>query len=82
MSYKAAITVKDSVQKKMEEERRKKETHLPPKFNSPTDVKNVHAFERALDAADGVSSGNKGRRTPRRAEHYISDDETTTYDDR
>jgi len=82
LSYKAAITVKDSVQKKMEEDGRKKQTRQPPKFNSPTDVKNVHAFERALDAADGVSSGCEGRRTPKRAEHYISDDETTMYDDR
>jgi len=79
LSYKAAITVKDSVQKKMEEDRRKKGA---PKFNSPTDVKNVQSFERALNAADVPSNGGKSSRRAKRAEHYISDDDTTTYDDR
>ena len=70
------------MQKKIEDDKRKKATKLPSKFNSPTDVKNVQAFERALNAADGAGSETKRTRRGKRAEDYISDDDTTTYDDR
>jgi len=83
LSYKAAVRVKDEVQKKMAEDQSYKVSKFPPANNSsPSDVKDVHAFERALSVADGTSNSRSNMESTKRAEHYISDDDTTTYDER
>lgn len=74
LSVKAASTVKDKVQKKMEDDRRKKQASpTTQNARSPSDVKNVQAFEEALNKNHEVGSEE------RQADHYVSDDETTEY---
>ena len=82
LGMKAAGTVKDAVEKKMEEKRRQQhqqdqQSHTKQSAGnaSPNDVKDVQGFERALN---NVAVGDDKDR----GEHYISDDETTSYGDR
>jgi len=77
LSVKAAVTVKDTVQKKLDDDRKKKSPMNSP--TSPHDVKNVHAFERALNKSNGFAGQNQKKNV--RSEHYVSDD-STSYDDR
>lgn len=81
LSVKAAVTMKDTVQKKIEEERKKQ----PPKASptSPSDVKNINDFERVMNEAscfDENEAVNSKKNV--RSEFYVSDDETLSYDDR
>lgn len=81
LSVKAAVTVKDTVQKKIEEERKKKSPQSSP--SSPNDVKNVRDFEKAMNEAKFFQETNKASvKKNIRSEHYVSDDETLSYDDR
>ena len=82
LGMKAAGTVKEVVEKKMEEKRRYQEQEQSMQNSkqssgnkSPNDVKDVQGFERALNHAAVVDDSNRG-------EHYISDDETTSYGDK
>ena len=68
MSIRAAVTVKDTVQKKIEEERQKKNTPQ----SSPKEVKTAQVFEKALNETD-----HGGQPRLKRSEHYISDSSTT-----
>lgn len=74
--------MKDTVQKKLDEERKKKETSP----SSPNDVKNVKDLEMAIDEfkENKVNANNKTMKgkTNVRSEHYVSDDESTNCDDR
>ena len=77
------MTVKDTVQKKLEENRSKKGEDQGS-TTSPSDVKNIQAFELALDSAGKrptMGSASKSERV-HHSETYISDDETTSYDER
>ena len=49
MSFNAAIRVKDTVQKKLEEERKKKTEVSPKNTQSPSDVKDTHAFGQSMN---------------------------------
>ena len=73
-SMKAAVTVKDTVQKKLDEDRRKREA---ANAASPTDVKNSHAFEQALNAVEAGT--RKGKKTD---DNYISDGESNSANNR
>ncbi len=80
------MTVKDTVQKKIEEERKKKESPLSSP-SSPNDVKNVQHLEMAVDEfkenkkVHSNSSRKEVKEKPKvRSEHYVSDDESTNYD--
>lgn len=81
LSFKAAVTVKDTVQKKLDENRGKKEDQ--GSTTSPSDVKNVQAFELALDSAGKrPTMGEVPKSGGVKNETYISDDETTSVDER
>jgi hypothetical protein len=85
LGVKAAVTVKDTVQKKIEIERKKQSPQNSP--TSPSDVKNVHHIERVMHKADKLelekkTSSTKSVQKNVRSEHYVSDDETLSYDDR
>ena len=83
LSVKAAVTVKDTVQKKIEEDRKKKSLQSSP--SSPNDVKNVRDFEKAMNEGKFFQESNIKKATVKknmRSEHYVSDDETLSYDGR
>ncbi len=83
LSVRAAVTVKDTVQKKLEEERKKNtpQSNLP---SSPNEVKNIEELELAIDEfKENKASNSKSNRmvTPKknvRSEFYVSDDDSTT----
>lgn len=85
LSVKAASTVKDTVQKKLEEERSKKASQKTSP-SSPNDVKNVKDLEMAIDEfkENKVIANNKAMKEKKnvRSEYYVSDDESTNCDDR
>lgn len=64
LGFKAAVTVKDTVAKKIEEERKKKDSKSPQ--NAPKEIKVQHA------ANGGIADSSLNR-----PEHYISDDDTS-----
>ncbi len=82
LGVKAAVTVKDTVQKKIEEERKKQSPENSP--SSPNDVKSVKDLERKVsqpEKSQPPSSSVVKKNV--RSEHYVSDDdETLSYDDR
>lgn len=81
LGAKAALTVKDTVQKKLEEERKKNSPQTSP--SSPNDVKNIHDFAKAMDkTACFEESKTVPVKKNVRSEYYVSDDETLSYDDR
>lgn len=85
LSVKAAVTVKDTVQKKIDDERKKQ--------SSPKDIKSVHEDEEVIDKAKFVEDANDTTqditddtidetliKKDARPEHYVSDDETLSCD--
>jgi hypothetical protein len=80
LSVKAAVTVKDTVQKKLDEERKKQSPPSSP--SSPSDVKNIEEFGDTLNAIKQKEGKPVNANMNIRSEHYISDDETLSYNDR
>uniref|UniRef100_A0A7S3Q8W8 Uncharacterized protein n=1 Tax=Chaetoceros debilis TaxID=122233 RepID=A0A7S3Q8W8_9STRA len=80
-SFKAAVTVKDKVQQKMEEISTPTSPQSSPKDRDTSSINNVKEFEKALDKV-GVTAGSPQAKAKaplrKRPEHYISDDESAS----
>ena len=74
--------MKDTVQKKIEEERKRQSPRSSP--NSPNDVTNMKEFDKPLNKVDNYEQSKIPTTVKKtvRSEHYVSDDETLSYDDR
>ncbi len=79
LGFRAAVTVKDTVQKKMEE-------RSTPQSSPKGAINNVKDFEKALNQVGGdrgpsstesPKSNHSRRQGKQRPEHYISDDDST-----
>lgn len=81
LGAKAALTMKDTVQKKIEEERKKNSPETSP--SSPNHVKNIDDFEKAMEKTPCFEESKTiPVKKNVRSEYYVSDDETLSYDDR
>jgi len=78
LGFKAAVTVKDTVAKKIEEERRRKGEKSPqsksPQSSTAKGINNARAVAHAMNEAEASGRPKEGI-----SEAYFSDDETTSY---